>query len=154
MAGSSFPIKSISGVHPLDGMSDILLLYPAGGRSVNAEGRRFLPSAGRNRFPLRRNGDFAIMQGATGRCGRQGRAGMFKRMYLEITNVCNLRAPSAPAPSGPRRFMTPEEFRQLATRLRPYGTYLMLHVMGSRCCIPNWRSCWYRRGAGLSGCAL
>ena len=26
--------------------------------------------------------------------------------------------------------MTPEEFRQLATRLRPYGTYLMLHVMG------------------------
>lgn len=53
MAGSSFPIKSISGVHPLDGMTDILLLYPAGGRSVNAEGPLFLPSAGRNQFPLR-----------------------------------------------------------------------------------------------------
>ena len=55
---------------------------------------------------------------------------MFKRMYLEITNVCNLRCAFCPGTQRPRRFMTPEEFRQLATRLRPYGTYLMLHVMG------------------------
>lgn len=55
---------------------------------------------------------------------------MFKRMYLEITNVCNLRCAFCPGTQRLRRFMTPEEFRQLATRLRPYGTYLMLHVMG------------------------
>lgn len=55
---------------------------------------------------------------------------MFKRMYLEITNVCNLRCAFCPGTQRPRRFMTPEEFRQLAARLRPYGTYLMLHVMG------------------------
>ena len=94
------------------------------------KGRCFCPPGRQGRFPLRRGGDFAIMQGATGRCGRQGRAGMFKRMYLEITNVCNLRCAFCPGTQRPRRFMTPEEFRQLATRLRPYGTYLMLHVMG------------------------
>ena len=55
---------------------------------------------------------------------------MFKRMYLEITNVCNLRCAFCPGTQRRRRFMTPEEFRQLAARLRPYGTYLMLHVMG------------------------
>ena len=55
---------------------------------------------------------------------------MFKRMYLEITNVCNLRCAFCPGTDRPQRFMTPEEFRQLAARLRPYGTYLMLHVMG------------------------
>ena len=55
---------------------------------------------------------------------------MFKRMYLEITNVCNLRCAFCPGTNRPQRFMTPEEFRQLAARLRPYGTYLMLHVMG------------------------
>ena len=55
---------------------------------------------------------------------------MFKRMYLEITNVCNLRCAFCPGTQRPRRFMTPEEFRQLAARLRPHGTYLMLHVMG------------------------
>lgn len=52
MAGGSFPIKSISGVHPLDGMSDILLLYPAGGRSVNAEGPLFLPTGEARLFSL------------------------------------------------------------------------------------------------------
>ena len=55
---------------------------------------------------------------------------MFKRMYLEITNVCNLRCAFCPGTQRPRRFMTPEEFRQLAARLLPYVTYHMLHVMG------------------------
>ena len=75
---------------------------------------------------------------------------MFKRMYLEITNVCNLRCAFCPGTQRLRRFMTPEEFRQLATRLRPYGTYLMLHVMGE----PLLRSCWISPGRWASGCAL
>ncbi len=76
---------------------------------------------------------------------------MFKRMYLEITNVCNLRCAFCPGTQRPRRFMTPEEFRQLATRLRPYGTYLMLHVMGAAAASPVGGAAGYRRGAGLSG---
>ena len=58
---------------------------------------------------------------------------MFKRMYLEITNVCNLRCAFCPGTQRPRRFMTPEEFRQLATRLR---------------------SCWISPGSWAFGCAL
>ncbi|MBO4854490.1 MAG: SPASM domain-containing protein [Oscillospiraceae bacterium] len=55
---------------------------------------------------------------------------MFKRLYLEITNVCNLRCDFCPGTSRPKGFMAAEDFRHLAAKLRPYGDYLYLHVMG------------------------
>lgn len=79
---------------------------------------------------------------------------MFKRMYLEITNVCNLRCAFCPGTDRPRRFMTPEEFRQLAARLRPYGTYLMLHVMGEPLLHPQLAELWISPGSWAFGCAL
>ena len=44
---------------------------------------------------------------------------MFKRAYVEITNICNLRCAFCPGTKRPERFMPPEEFRILARRLRP-----------------------------------
>ena len=55
---------------------------------------------------------------------------MFKRAYVEITNVCNLRCSFCPGTRRPAQFMTPEEFRQLSQKLRPYTDYLYLHVLG------------------------
>lgn len=55
---------------------------------------------------------------------------MFKRIYLEITNVCNLRCSFCPGTVREKRFLSVEEFRHLATRLRPHTKYLYLHVMG------------------------
>ena len=55
---------------------------------------------------------------------------MFKRAYVEITNICNLRCAFCPGTKRPERFMPPEEFRILARRLRPYTGFLYLHVMG------------------------
>ena len=55
---------------------------------------------------------------------------MFKRLYVEITNVCNLRCDFCPATARPSGFMSAEDFRSLASKLRPYGAYLYLHVMG------------------------
>ena len=153
MAGGSFPIKSISGIHPLDGMSDILLLYPAGGGSVNAEGPLFLPTGEAGRFPLRRGGDFAIMQ--SNRPLRAAGEGWDVQAdvlgdHQRVQSPVRLlpRHPAAPAA------MTPEEFRQLATRLRPYGTYLMLHVMGEPLLHPQLGSCWISPGSWAFGCAL
>lgn len=55
---------------------------------------------------------------------------MFKRAYLEITNVCNRACAFCPGCRRDKRFITTEEFALLAGRLRPHADYLYLHVMG------------------------
>lgn len=55
---------------------------------------------------------------------------MFKRIYLEITNVCNLRCSFCPGTAREKRFLSVAEFRLLAQKLRPHTDYLYLHVMG------------------------
>jgi len=55
---------------------------------------------------------------------------MFKRAYVEITNVCNLACSFCIGTRRPARFMTPEEFDLLARKIRPHTDYLYLHVMG------------------------
>ena len=55
---------------------------------------------------------------------------MFKRIYLEITSVCNLACSFCPGTGRPPRFLSPAEFRTLAGKLRPHTRYLYLHVMG------------------------
>lgn len=55
---------------------------------------------------------------------------MFSKLYLEITNVCNLACSFCPGTRRPRRFLSEAEFRTLAEKLRPHGKYLYFHVMG------------------------
>ena len=55
---------------------------------------------------------------------------MLKRAYIEITNICNLRCSFCPGTGRVGRFMTAEEFRVLAEKLRGRVSYLYLHVMG------------------------
>ena len=54
----------------------------------------------------------------------------FSRIYLEITNCCNLRCSFCPGTSRTPGTLSPESFRILAEKLRPYTDYLYLHVMG------------------------
>ena len=53
-----------------------------------------------------------------------------KKAYLEITNVCNLSCSFCPGTRRARGFLTPEQFRLLAGKLRPHTEYLYLHLMG------------------------
>ena len=55
---------------------------------------------------------------------------MLNRVYVEITNVCNLACSFCPGTTRPRRFMTAAEFRNLAGKLQVHTDYLYLHVMG------------------------
>lgn len=55
---------------------------------------------------------------------------MLKRAYIEITNICNLRCTFCPGTRREKRFMSPEEFRILARKLRGQVKYVYLHVMG------------------------
>ena len=55
---------------------------------------------------------------------------MLKRVYLEITNVCNLACSFCPGTKRTKHFLTVEEFSFLAQRLVGHTEYLYLHVMG------------------------
>lgn len=53
-----------------------------------------------------------------------------KRIYIEITNVCNLSCPfCAPHHRAPR-FMNFSEFQRVLSQVKPYSRYLYLHVKG------------------------
>lgn len=54
----------------------------------------------------------------------------FKKVYLEITNVCNLRCSFCPGTARDAHFLTPAEFELLAERLRGFTEYLYFHLMG------------------------
>ena len=45
---------------------------------------------------------------------------MFNRIYLEITNVCNLACSFCPGTERTPRILSPAEFRILAEKLRPH----------------------------------
>ena len=61
----------------------------------------------------------------------------FRKVYLEISNRCNLRCSFCP---GTRRIpgaMALPQFRLLLEKLRPWTDYLYFHLMGEPLCHPN-----------------
>ena len=54
----------------------------------------------------------------------------FRKIYLEISNICNLRCAFCPGTRRTPRSMTEEEICTLLQKLRPYSDYLYLHLMG------------------------
>lgn len=54
----------------------------------------------------------------------------FKKVYLEISNICNLSCRFCPGTKRRPHVMTPEEFSCLLPKLRPYTDYLYFHLMG------------------------
>lgn len=55
---------------------------------------------------------------------------MFKKVYLEITNVCNLSCAFCPGTARRARFLSPAEFEALAGKLVGHTRYLYFHLMG------------------------
>ena len=60
-----------------------------------------------------------------------------KKVYLEITNQCNLDCSFCPKTRRQKGFLTPEEFHTLAEKIRPHSEYLYLHLMGEPLLHPN-----------------
>lgn len=55
---------------------------------------------------------------------------MLKKAYVEITNVCNLSCSFCPGTRRTPRFMSCDEFRILAQKLRGHTRFLYFHLMG------------------------
>lgn len=60
----------------------------------------------------------------------------FKKIYLEISNICNLRCQFCPGTRRKPKAMTKEEFSSLLPKLRPWTDFLYLHLMGEPLCHP------------------
>lgn len=54
----------------------------------------------------------------------------FKKIYIEITNVCNLACSFCPQTRRAPRFMSVEAFEGILNEIKPYGEYIYFHVKG------------------------
>ena len=61
----------------------------------------------------------------------------FQKVYLEISNLCNLRCGFCPGTRRAPGRMTEETFTQVLSRLAPYTDYLYFHLMGEPLCHPE-----------------
>lgn len=54
----------------------------------------------------------------------------FSKIYVEISNLCNLRCAFCPGTKRQKRAMTEAEFAALLPKLHPYTDFLYFHLMG------------------------
>ncbi|MFL0245857.1 radical SAM/SPASM domain-containing protein [Candidatus Clostridium stratigraminis] len=54
----------------------------------------------------------------------------FKKIYIEITNVCNLSCDFCPVTERKPEFMSLETFEKILIDIKPYSTFIYLHVKG------------------------
>ena len=55
---------------------------------------------------------------------------MYSRVYVEITNICNMHCSFCHGHSRPFRRMTQEEFSQVLAQLKGHTEYVYYHLMG------------------------
>lgn len=60
----------------------------------------------------------------------------FRKAYLEISNVCNLRCHFCPGTKRTPHIMDEAAFTTLAAKLRPWTDFLYFHLMGEPLCHP------------------
>ena len=73
----------------------------------------------------------------------------FRKVYLEISNICNLHCSFCPGTRRPLKAMTEEEFSVLIAKLKPYTDFLYFHLMGEPLCHPQLNR--FLELAGLQG---
>ena len=54
----------------------------------------------------------------------------FRKVYLEISNICNLSCRFCPGTKRLKKAMTESEFTALLPKIRPYTDFLYFHLMG------------------------
>jgi len=61
----------------------------------------------------------------------------FRKVYLEISNVCNLKCRFCPGTRRKPKRMTEAEFSFLLEKLTGWTDYLYFHLMGEPLCHPH-----------------
>lgn len=62
----------------------------------------------------------------------------FKRIYIEITNECNLNCSFCAQSTKSKRAMSLSEFQHICSQIRPYTDYIYLHIQGEPLLHPDF----------------
>ena len=62
---------------------------------------------------------------------------MYKKVYVEITNNCNLNCSFCPHNKREQKFITMDEFKKVLSKLKDHTEYLYFHVLGEPLLHPN-----------------
>lgn len=62
----------------------------------------------------------------------------FKKIYIEVTNCCNLACSFCPQTGRPKRFMDRAVFTEIVEKVRAYTGFLSLHVLGEPLLHPDF----------------
>lgn len=54
----------------------------------------------------------------------------FKKVYVEVTNICNKRCSFCPTSSRNKREMKVEEFKNVINKIKPITNYIYMHIKG------------------------
>ncbi len=65
---------------------------------------------------------------------------MFKRIYIEITNICNLNCSFCKGTQREKQYMSIASFEEVLRKIQGYGEYIYLHVLGEPLIHPNLES--------------
>ena len=61
----------------------------------------------------------------------------YKKIYIEITNVCNLSCSFCPKTERKSKFLSVDEFKTVLKEIKPYTKYIYFHLMGEPLLNPN-----------------
>ncbi len=62
----------------------------------------------------------------------------FKRVYIEISNICNLQCSFCPVVERDKDIMSPELFKKVASEIAPFTEQVCLHLMGEPLAHPKF----------------
>lgn len=62
---------------------------------------------------------------------------LFKKIYIEVTNKCNLNCAFCNKNNREKKFIEIDEFKNILKRIEGYTNYIYLHVMGEPLLHPN-----------------
>lgn len=62
----------------------------------------------------------------------------FKKVYIEITNICNKNCSFCSVDNRKKEFMSKEQFEHILKEIKPYTNYVYLHVKGEPLLHPNF----------------
>lgn len=61
----------------------------------------------------------------------------FKKVYIEISNICNLSCSFCPGTKRAPKIMEPSEFKTVITKVAPFTDYVYFHLLGEPLLHPN-----------------
>ena len=61
----------------------------------------------------------------------------FKKVYIEITNICNLKCNFCIGNKRKKKFMNLDQFKIILNKIKPYTDYLYFHILGEPCMHPD-----------------